>query len=161
MSLLEVIIVIAILGSLVILAVPMYKKVQNKMKKVVCISRMKRIYHALDDYVKENGHWPQQPSAEEFVDESDEWEWWVTTMKDYGVDEEHWLCPVEATEMRKAPSGNQLGISYIPSAFDRRQMTPYRWNQPWLLERGNFHEDGNHMLMPDGSVKVAPVRASF
>lgn len=160
-SLLEVIIVMGIVGSLLLLSVPTYKKVQEKMKKVVCISRMKRIYQAMDDYVKEKGHWPQSPAEENAMSEDEEWQWWILTMRDYGVSEEHWLCPVEEDEMKKNPGKAKSVISYIPGEFDRRQMTPYRWNQPWLMERGNFHGEGNHMLMPDGSVRPSPMRASF
>ncbi len=77
-SLPEIVIVLAILGSLLVLSVPTYEKVQEKMKKVVCISRMKRIYHALNDYVQENGYWPQPPEGEGFMDEEEEWRWWIS-----------------------------------------------------------------------------------
>lgn len=42
--------------------------------------------------------------------------------------------------------------SYIVTRFDKMAQTPFRWNQPWAMERGNFHRTGSHVLMPDGSV---------
>ena len=67
---------------------------------------------------------------------------------------EAWICPSDRSQERvltQAENTDRKG-SYAISPFDDKPQTPFRWNQPWALERGNLHGKGAHMLMPDGSV---------
>jgi hypothetical protein len=41
----------------------------------------------------------------------------------------------------------------MPTEFDDNAFTPYSWStQPWLIEVGDFHGDGNYIMYPDGSI---------
>jgi len=149
---------LAIVGVLVLLAFPAIKGIRERMTVATCTSHMKRIHSALDTYIKDNQHWPQMP--EEFFgaeDEEPEWEWWYNELQSYGITKDHWLCPIEKRALDENPERPEFHGSYIPTNFDRRLMTPFRWNQPWLLERGDFHGDGNRMVMPNGAIQLAPI----
>ena len=153
-----VIFVLAILGAI---AVPIMGGLKERAAKATCMTRMKKIYFALDSYIKDVGHFPQQPK--ELVTGSDEqglWEWWYVQLKDYGIGQQDWLCPVEESAILKSGEKLEHASSYIPTNFDSGRITPYRWNQPWLMERADFHGKGNHMIMPDGSLQHAPTELS-
>jgi len=159
-SIVEVLIVCALVAVLAVLSFAAAKGIQDRVAEVTCKARMKRIYHALDSYVKDNGHWPQPPNAGDGdLNEEDEWKWWYEELLPYGIEKEHWLCPIEEKEIKRGsdgPDASEYAASFIPTEFDSKQLTPYRWNQPWLMERGDFHRKGNNMVYPDGSIITAP-----
>jgi len=160
-TLLEIMMAIVILLILGATAVPIMGGLKERAARSTCISRMKRIYFALDSYVKEVGHFPQQPA--DLITGSDEqglWRWWQGQLQDYGITPQDWLCPVEEAAILKSGEKLESASSFIPTNFDDGRITPYRWNQPWLMERADFHGKGNHMVMPDGSLQLAPTEFS-
>ncbi len=63
-------------------------------------------------------------------------------MKDYGVSEKHWLCPVEEKDLTGGENPPKYAVSYIPTEFDRRQMTPLPL-EPTVVDReGKFSPCG-------------------
>jgi len=150
-TLIELLVVIAIIALLVAIGVPSYKAQRRSAEKVVCMSKMRGLHMAFDSYMTDKNHWPQMPAGIfESEDESEFWKWWILTMSPYGGDEPYWLCPSD--KVRKE-SEDEYNGSYLPTQFDDHHHTPYRWaNQPWLLERGNLHRKGAHIMMPDGSI---------
>ena len=90
-------------------------------------------------------------SVSESEEESDFWKWWILTLEPYGAVEQIWLCPSD--KVRKE-SKDDYNATYLPSQFDSHHHTPYRWaNQPWLMERGNLHKKGAHIMLLDGSIQ--------
>jgi hypothetical protein len=44
-------------------------------------------------------------------------------------------------------------IDYIATAFDDKPTSPHEWpRQPWFIETGNVHGNGNLIIFADGSV---------
>ena len=69
------------------------------------------------------------------------------------------MCPTDLRERNvgeKQSERDKFEGSYIPTHFESGTDAPYRWRQPWLLERGDFHGEGALMIMPDGSIEPSP-----
>jgi len=146
-ELLLTIVVIAILGAV---AIPGYKTYIRKAEKAVCLSQMRVIHVALDSHILDKNYWPQMPDEFFYGDETEYWKWWMLTLEDYGAGETFWLCPSDKV---RRESKDEYNGSYMPAKFDAHHFTPYRWvGQPWLIERGNFHKKGAHIMLPDGSI---------
>lgn len=152
-SLLEILVVVGIVALLVALAFPISGKFLARAKKAKCISQMKAIHGGLSGYVTDVGHWPQMEEGKVGYSEDEFFKFWVISTEPYGLDKEVWLCPSDAGyhSLAKEQEGEYIG-SYVPTRFDKKPQRPFQYNQPWLLERGNFHGRGCHILMPDGSV---------
>lgn len=152
LTLLEILVVITVIAILAAISVPSYEAFRRRASKAVCISQMRVLHVALDSYMLEYKHWPQIPPGIFYSnEESHFWEWWMTTLEPYGGGQEFWLCPED--KVSKESPDEHVG-SYMPTKFDGHNFTPYRWSaQPWLMERGNLHKKGAHILMQDGSVR--------
>ncbi|MFK5920598.1 MAG: prepilin-type N-terminal cleavage/methylation domain-containing protein [Verrucomicrobiota bacterium] len=150
-TLIELLVVMVVIAVLVSIGVPSYQSQKRSAERAVCMSQMRTIHVALDNYITENNHWPQIPTGIfESDNESDFWKWWILTLEPYGAGEQIWLCPSD--KVRKE-SEDEYNGSYLPTKFDAHHHTPYRWAaQPWLLERGDLHKKGAHILMLDGSI---------
>lgn len=150
-TLIEILVVLVVIILLVSIGVPSYQAHRRGAEKAVCMSQMRGLHVAFDNYMTDNNQWPQMPSGIiESDKESDFWKWWILTMTPYGGDEGFWLCPSDKLDRESADEYNG---SYLPTQFDAHHHTPYRWaNQPWLLERGNLHKKGAHIMFPDGSI---------
>lgn len=152
-TLLELLVVISIVGLLIALVLPISSKFLARAKKAKCISQMKAIHGGLSGYVTDVGHWPQMEEDKADFSEDEFFKFWVVATEPYGLDKEVWLCPSDAGyhSLSKEQLGEFIG-SYVPTRFGKKPQQPFQYNQPWLLERGNFHARGCHILMPDGSV---------
>lgn len=151
-TLIELLMTIAMIAILVSIAIPSYKAYRIKAEKAVCLSQMRTIHVALDNHVQDKNHWPQMPAGIfESTDETEFWKWWILTLEPYGAGEWVWLCP---SDKARKESKDEYNGSYLPTQFDGHHFTPYRWaNQPWLMERGNLHKKGAHIMFPDGSIR--------
>ena len=151
-------VVVAIIAVLCFLSVAGYSRYQKRAENAVCIQRMKNIHVALANFVGSNNTFPQVPvNLGESADEEQLWEWWATTMTPYGVPEREWLCPSDDRQRRVdyAREGKQRDKyegTYIPTNFEEGADIPYKWRQPWLIERGDYHGSGQNVIYPDGSV---------
>jgi len=142
-----------------------WSKIRNRIERTGCENNLKTLYSGFGNYVSDHGEWPQMPEKQSQIDGGDGeegyWDFWITTMKqkDYGISEFHWLCPTDRRERaasQKDEDREKFEGSYVPTEFDPGPDSPRAWRQPWLLERSDFHGDGALMMMPDGSIQVAP-----
>lgn len=151
-TLVEILVTMVIIAVLAAIAVPSYRAQRRSAEKAVCISQMRVIHVALDNFMLDKHHWPQIPDKYFYVDdEADFWKWWILTLEPYGAGENVWLCPSDKLQRESADEYNG---SYMPAKFDAHNSTPYRWaGQPWLVERGKLHKQGAHIMFPDGSIR--------
>lgn len=157
-TLVEVMVTVAVIAILVFVSVGAYSKWVSHAENATCLKRMKDIGVALGNYVATNDQWPQQPDSHEDADEEKVWEWWVKKMEPYGIAQSTWLCPTDERERKRnaAESGvprDKYEVTYIPTDFDDGRDTAYKWLQPWLIERSEYHPNGQNVLMPDGSIR--------
>lgn len=155
-TLLELLVTVALVAILLTLIFPITDSIRKKAEKVKCMSHMRALHASLSAHLEDKGHWPQVPRNADNWDESRFYRFWVTSLEPYGSSRDTWLCPsdklifqVKKSELEKE---NRYFGSYVPTAFDDSPSSPLRWLQPWLVERGDFHGEGGHMLMPDGSI---------
>ncbi len=149
---------LGVVAILFLILVPVSETLREKAEKGKCMSHMRTLHTSFTAYVQDKGSWPQLPQGEE-VEWSEDlfYKFWIGSLEPYGASRETWLCPSDKLtlqfERSELENKDRYFGTYIPTAFDDAPATPFRWNQPWLVERGNFHGTGAHMLMPDGSIQ--------
>lgn len=159
-SLIEILLTVGIIAILVLIAIPVMETLREQAEKTKCMSQMRTLHTCFVAHVQDKGSWPQLPT-----DDGGKWsedrfyKFWITSLEPYGCSQETWLCPSDKLTLQfkrseLAKEERYFG-TYVPTAFDDAPGSPFRWNQPWVVERGNFHGRGAHMLMPDGSIQDA------
>jgi prepilin-type N-terminal cleavage/methylation domain-containing protein len=152
-TLLELLVSVALILVLLALAVPISDSFRRAAKKARCLSHMRTIHAGFVAHIEDKGRWPQMEEDEfDFTDDKF-FGFWIRSLEPYGVAPEAWICPSDrnpALEEKEA-AAESYG-SYVPTRFDASAATPFRWNQPWLMERGDLHGKGAHIVMPDGSI---------
>lgn len=153
LTLVELLVAVALGALLISLAIPISSAFLKRAKKARCISNMRTLHVALSGYFTDKGHWPQMEKDRFDFTEEEFFEFWVEATEPYGMSQENWLCPMDRSlAVRAGKMEDRFFGSYNVTRFDEQAATPFRWNQPWAMERGNFHGRGVHILMPDGSV---------
>ncbi len=105
------------------------------------IQDLKGLHAAAVKYIKDKGSWPQFPKGIKDLSEDKFYGFFKGALKPYGATPEMW---------KHSADKSTAEASYVPSMFDDKPNTPYRWNQPWFISRGTF--PGNFLIQPDGSV---------
>lgn len=155
-SVTELLVTIGVVALLVSISVPLYETFQERARKARCISNLRNIHAGLLGYLTDKGHWPQMEEDKYDFTEKQFFEFWVDATEPYGCGEDAWACPSDRALDRLSPQKRKTYIgSYVTTRFDKKAQTPLRWNQPWVIERGDFHGQGQHILLPDGSVQSA------
>ena len=158
LELLTVIVVIAILAAMLL---PAISSMASRMDRAKCTMNLRGLYVATEFYLQDHKKWPQIDPKLSGDKDSDEYaRQWMAALEPYKVSKELWHCPT----VQKALLGGQTvnkdkkpieRIDYFPTPFDAKEVTPHRWaEQPWFIERGAMHGDGNLLIFPDGSVKT-------
>jgi len=157
-SLLEIVFVIAILAVAAALIFPSYNYIKRKSEDGVCMSNLRSLHGGFSAYLQDNGFiWPQSPfltRSDDITEDSVEAKWWFEQLKEYGPTRETWLCPSERGKWAEVNDPDHVDSSYVPSSFDETPNIAYRWSlQPWLIERGGFHDQGQaNAIFPDGHI---------
>jgi prepilin-type N-terminal cleavage/methylation domain-containing protein len=156
LELLTVIVVIAILATMLI---PAISNMASRMDRAKCTMNLKAVYLGTEFYLQDRKQWPQiDPRLA--GKESDEYaRLWMAALQPYKVSKESWHCPsvqkVMLGDIQDPAKPRKERIDYFPTTFDDKEITPHRWSgQPWFIERGAVHGEGNLMIFPDGSIKT-------
>jgi len=156
-TLVEIAAIVVIVTVLATLVFHVSKRLPTMADQATCASKMRNLHGALAAYTIENDHWPQQPPFGR-GEEAEMDQWWLRTLAPYGMDHESaWQCPgiKRIGSVRETGTGDEPFIHYMPSLFDPRPTTPFRWQwQPWAVEIADVHGRGAHMLFPDGSIRT-------
>ena len=148
-TLIELLAVITIVAVLIGVSVLVAGGLRKKAERAACSKNLTTLYVALESYLQEHNRWPQIPDQDE---EEKYWESWQKVLARYDVPDKAWMCPT----YKRATKEEFLRLSsYAPTPFDGTSaMTPYKWNQPWLIEIGDNHGKGPLAIFSDGSVDV-------
>jgi type II secretory pathway pseudopilin PulG len=149
----ELLTVIAIVGILVTLLLPLMGLFTARAAKANCMSNLKSLYVAANLYTQEQGHWPQVDNntfgTPAFTQA------WVTALSQYGIYPINWTCPTIQRDLG-TPDVNQPGaarLDYIGTPFGPQPQAPYKYStQPWFVERGDVHGDGNMLIFSNGQI---------
>ncbi len=152
-TLLEVVVAAAIIAILAVIIFKVSGPLIQSATKAKCVANMKSLHTAFSSYVQESGVWPQVHPSDD-ADPSVVEEMWLKTMDPYLSTRKVWLCPVLERAKLKSSSGTLLKMHYIPTQFDAKPNTAYKWPaMPWLIEVADAHNEGPLILFADGSVK--------
>ena len=150
---LELLVAVGLGALLISLTIPISSSFIKRAKKAKCISNMPPLHSALAACVSDTGHWPQMEKDRYRFTEEQFFQFWVQATEPYGMSQDSWLCPMDrGLALRAGQMEDKFFGSYNVTRFDEQPSTPFRWNQPWAMERGNFHGRGMHILMPDGYI---------
>lgn len=153
-TLVELLVTIGIIGLVAAIAVPSFESFRERARKAKCMSHLRAIHSGLLAYTTDHGHWPQMEEGKYDFSDEEFFEFWIRETEAYGLSQDTWVCPSDRPLERLFNNGEvEFFGSYVVTRFDKKAQTPFRWNQPWAIERGNFHGKGSHMLMPDGSIQ--------
>ncbi len=149
--------VIVVIGILVTMLLPVVANMTSRMERAKCTMNLRAVYVGAESYLQDQKHWPQINASLAGSATSDEYaRRWIAALQPYKVSKESWHCPTVEKTMAAAREPNEKPkdrIDYFPTPFDNKEMTPHRWStQPWFIERGAVHGEGNLMIFPDGSV---------
>jgi len=155
-TLIEVLVVIAIMAILTALFIPNVGSLVNRAEKVVCSGKLRNLWTAFSVPVADGRGWPQLPSDVK-IGTLAEQQWWLnTTAATMNLSAKDWSCPTIARYTAGAAAsskGNVNLICYYPTLFDARPMTPMSSLQmPWFTEVLSVHGNGNLSIRADGSV---------
>ncbi len=120
------------------------------------MATMRSLHVALSSYVRDVGKWPQEPEELWLAENSAPLEdWWFETLGPFGGGEKAWRCPTISRLVARGEEKDTPRMHYGPTRFDDKPLSPFRWaTQPWLVEIGDMHGRGAHIIFPDGSIRV-------
>jgi type II secretory pathway pseudopilin PulG len=155
-TLLEVFIVIVIIGILATLLFPVVSKMRARAQRAQCMANLRSLYVATELYLQQNGSWPQIATP----DDSDAAQQsyaaaWIAALAPFGPTQKTWVCPTEQGLLGNPDLSNPQNrrVDYIATPFDDKPTTPHQWpRQPWFVENGNVHGNGNLIIFTDGSI---------
>ena len=154
-TLLELFIVLAIIGILATMLIPVYAGMRSRAQRVQCIANLHSLYIAADLFVQRNGSWPQITRSTSDTGDQDFANAWIDALGPFGPTRQTWICPA-IQEVLHNPDYSQpqdARLDYIPMSFDDKPTTPHQWpRQPWFIETGNAHGNGNLIIFTDGSI---------
>ncbi len=142
-----------VISILIVLLIESFKSFESRGQRTRCVTNLRNLFVALDAVTRDQGHWPQCPY--ELGDPQFD-TWWLRELSHYNLARASWECPTfqRLQERGEAEKRDEKSIDYVPTKFDDGARTPYKWaTQPWAVEVGDFHGDGNLILFPDGSIK--------
>jgi prepilin-type N-terminal cleavage/methylation domain-containing protein len=156
LTLLELLVVIVVIGILATLLIPVISSMRSRAQRAQCTANLRNLYIAAESYIQQNGSWPQVAMASE--DESAEQDYsknWIAALKPFGPSEKTWICPTIQNFLGNPDymKSENVRIDYIATPFDDKPITPHQWpRQPWFVETGDVHGNGNLIIFTDGSV---------
>lgn len=154
-TLLELAIVIAIIAILAVVAIPVLASLRARAERVQCTANLKNLAVGANLYLQQNGVWPQihpvtgSEAPEDFANA------WVTALEPFGVPRKTWICPTIQRSLGSPDYSmpENARIDYIATPFDDKPTTPHEWpRQPWFIETGSVHGNGNLIIFTDGSI---------
>lgn len=154
-TLLELVIVIAIVAILAILAIPLFSSMRARAQRVQCTVNLKNLGVGANLYVQQNGVWPQiQPTAGGDAPETYA-NAWIAALEPFSVPRKTWICPTIQAKLENPDysTPENARVDYFATTFDDKPNSPHEWpRQPWFIETGNVHGNGNLILFTDGSI---------
>jgi len=152
-TLLELFVILAIIGIFIALFFPNLSTLQVKAEGVVCDARLRNLWTAFSTQLNDGNGWPQLPSNIK-IGSKEEQQWWLTTTSNsMGLTAKDWSCPTISRLSSRLTNGQSFLISYLPTLFDAKPMTPMSWpRMPWFTEALGLHGNGNLSVRADGSV---------
>lgn len=155
-SLIELLTVIVTVAILAALLLPVIPGIQNRVEFARCSGNLRSLYYGGSAYLQDRGYWPQISGSLLASDRVAYANAWVEALSPYGISRVNWICPTNQRLMESPnidePKNHRT--DYIAFPFGPKPNRPYQNSKdPWFVERGDFHGDGNLLILTNGSVK--------
>jgi type II secretory pathway pseudopilin PulG len=157
-TLLEVLTVIVVIIILVLLLIPAISSMRARAQRVQCMANLRSLYIAAESCLQQNGSWPQIAISDSDSAEEEYARAWIAVLTPFGTTQKNWICPTIQTLLSNPDlsDSSNVRVDYIAMPFDDKPLTPHRWSsQPWFIEVGDVHGNGNLMVFTDGSIKAS------
>lgn len=151
MELMTVIVIIMILATLLF---PAVAGIRGKAERASCESNLRGLYVGANSYIQEHGSWPQISTKD--LQKPPYAKAWITALEPYAISRKNWICPSVQRSMGNPDyyKDQATRVDYYATPFDSKAQSPYRWpTQPWFIERGDVHGDGNLIIFTNGHIK--------
>ncbi len=152
-TLLEILTVLVVIGILIVLLMPAFAAVQARAARANCVNNLRGLYTGANLYLQERQHWPQI-KAKSIRDPQYALDW-VAALSPYQIAHKNWICTTVQRQLRSPDytKGESARIDYYGTPFDTKPQTPFKWSaQPWFIERGDVHGDGQLLIFADGQI---------
>jgi prepilin-type N-terminal cleavage/methylation domain-containing protein len=157
-TLLEVLVVIAIIAVLGVLLIPNANALLNRAQAPICSARLMNLWTVFSSKLNDGESWPHLPTNI-VIGTIQEEQWWLnTTSNSMGLTAKDWNCPTISRLLLNStnPAVQRHVISYLPTLFDTKPTTPSAWPaMPWFIEIANVHGNGAQMIRADGAIMRA------
>lgn len=152
-SIVEILLVVTIIAILTSMGGLVYRGVRERAEVGQCMSRMKRLHQFAALYVGDHNTWPYPDHVQ--PDNIEGWgRAWQQLTEPYGLEPEDLVCPTHQRTSGNPNVHQQPRIDYLATPFSGGRWAPYRWaRQPWFIEVGDFHGNGNLIIFPDGHIE--------
>lgn len=154
-TLLELVTAILIVAILSVMIMPIIATVRSRLDRTRCMANLRSLHVGVALYMQERRSWPQlvTPGASDSPRTARRW---IDALQPYGLDQNAWICPT-VQRLKEGPDltkDENRRIDYAPTPFDANPLTPFKWaTQPWFIEKGNMHGNGNLIIFPDGHIQ--------
>ncbi len=149
-TLVEVLVAVVILAVVITMSTFYFAGLETRGEVVKCMSNLKSLHVALNAQFQDTQRWPQVP---ENLDDDGYALFWRRTLAPYGADEGVWRCPTAKRTVERSPAEEKIEIDYACAEFDDSDFAPFEESrQPWVVESGDFHGEGNLLITTGGSV---------
>ena len=153
-TLMELVTVILIVGILLAMILPGFGYLRNKAERSKCLQNLRNLYVGMTVYLQDHGSWPQiDPGS---LNTPEYPQAWIKILEPYNLSTQNWVCP----SVQRALNNPDLTkpatrrIDYFATPFGEERNLPYKYpRQPWFIERGDMHGDGQLILFPTGQVQ--------
>lgn len=153
-TLMELATVVLIIGILIAMILPGFAYLQSRAERSNCLQNLRNIYVSTTVYLQDHGSWPQiDPGLLNTPEYPDAW---VKALEPYNLSTKNWVCPSVQRAMHDPDLTKRATkrIDYLGTPFGSERNLPYKYpRQPWFIERGDMHGDGQLILFPDGTVQ--------
>ena len=162
-TVLEVFVVIVIITIVATLLIPVWSTMRARAQRVQCTANLHSLYVAANLFVQQNNNWPQIRLGTSENAQNDYANAWISALGPFGVTRKSWICPTIQTLMENPDytKPENARLDYMPMPFDDKPTTSHQWpRQPWFVETGDVHGNGNLLVFTDGSISDLKTIAS-
>ncbi len=139
-----------------VLFLPVFSSLKARAQRIHCTANLRSLYLAANLFVQQNGSWPQITLESEDDDAQQSYATkWIAALKPFGPREQSWICPTIQNLLGNPDytKPENVRTDYFATTFDDKPTTPHQWpRQPWFVETGNVHGNGNLIAFTDGSI---------
>ena len=133
---------------------PGFAYMRNRAERTKCVRTCATSTSRTTVHLQDHGDWPQIDPA--LLNTPEYPKAWVAALEPYHLSTKNWVCP----SVQRALNDPDLTkpetrrIDYLATPFGDERHLPYKFpRQPWFIERGDMHGDGQLILFPSGEVK--------